>query len=80
MADNMVERVSRALNAAVQDDDNEMACVIIANRDDILARAAIEAMREPTDAMTEAGDEMADWECNADRIWQAMIDQALKGE
>jgi len=46
------------------------------------ARAAIEAMREPTDAMIEAGwqDGMAGFgegeECEP--VWHAMIDEALK--
>lgn len=42
-----------------------------------MARAAIEAMREPTEAMDRAGAIYSD--CNAaTRVWQVMIDEALK--
>jgi hypothetical protein len=44
-----------------------------------LARAAIEAMREPTKEMGEAGFETLKWgESPSDVVWQAMIDAALK--
>jgi hypothetical protein len=52
-----------------------------------IARAAIEAMREPTDAMDEAGsavheasdtDPHREWNgADIDGIWKAMIDEAL---
>lgn len=46
---------------------------------DMLARAALEAMREPTEAMITAGDKAGilgtrgSW-----AVWKAMIDEALK--
>lgn len=48
-----------------------------------LARAAIAAMREPTDGMDMAGeihgiDSDCQMECNAIGVWQAMIDKALE--
>lgn len=39
------------------------------------ARAAIKAMREPTEAMCDAGDE---YNGNDRAVWQSMIDAALK--
>lgn len=43
------------------------------------ARAAIEAMREPTEAMARAPTALADWEDScAEVVWDAMIDAALK--
>lgn len=51
---------------------------------DFAARAAIEAMREPTAQMVMVGDnEMDEWDpayevCPLVTTWQAMIDEALK--
>lgn len=43
------------------------------------ARAAIAAMREPTEAMTYAGDDAADQPFRlAKHVWTTMIDEALK--
>ena len=44
-----------------------------------IARAAVEAMREPTRAMCDAGDATAEyWDClDADTTWIAMIDAIL---
>jgi hypothetical protein len=43
------------------------------------ARAAIEAMRVPTVAMSKAGQgDISGWDADADVIWHAMIDEALK--
>lgn len=71
----MIERVARAL-AKLADNDNWNEFVPD-------ARAAIEAMREPTDAMMAAVDcagEKADWLSGRawTAAWQAMIDEALK--
>lgn len=75
----MIERVARAQAEVIfgkgcpLDDD-----------DYVRARAAIEAMREPTDAMVDAGFDAGDdtvqgYSENADPqdTWQAMIDAAL---
>lgn len=45
-----------------------------------IARAAIAEMREPTDEMVQAGivEDPACVEIDAQRMWQAMIDEALK--
>ncbi len=47
-----------------------------------LARAAIEAMREPDDAMDDAGNLLLDADLDRDEsaanVWRAMIDAALK--
>lgn len=77
----MIERVARAIGAAL------MARGVIVNFEDDLARAAIEEMREPTEAMagapydanvrilTEAGAEPI-LDDAAREVWQAMIDAA----
>lgn len=85
MMDDMVERVARALAAAdgmhpeaVSNDEDQVPGWTLYVDD---ARAAIEAMREPTDAMTDAiWEETADpcWRENAIKAWQAGVDVALK--
>lgn len=44
----------------------------------LAARAVIEAMREPTEAMTKAGNACVEWANGADDAWEAMIDEMLK--
>lgn len=60
----MVERVARAIKDAEQMHWNDMA------------RAAIEAMREPTAKMVVIAD--SSLRPISPRIWRAMIDEALK--
>ena len=66
------EAIGVAIHAEIIDDDNL--------RD--FARAAIEAMREPTKAMENAAYKLTDdtdrWACHPDDSWRAMIDEALK--
>lgn len=69
----MVARVTRALQACEP-------AQIGQRTGQRLARAAIEAMREPTDEMLSAGSAAAEacdegWETNA--TWRAMIDVAV---
>jgi len=83
MSESTIERVARAI---YEEDDpwhtafpwpnlNEKQTSPDAYRR--IARAAIEAMREPTAAMVSAGsDEMT----NGKNVWHAMIDTILKGE
>lgn len=99
MASEMVERVARALDAILGDDHEslsmEMGCGSIGAklRKEAMekgARAAIEAMREPTEAMVAHADDQMPSEGIADGggietrhrdaedIWSAMIDAALK--
>lgn len=73
----MIERVSKAIHA--------LGPLDLANfRDrELVSRAAIEAMREPTEAMLAAVDCQQVGCCNmADKdaceCWQSMIDAALK--
>jgi hypothetical protein len=63
MTDDMIERVARALRHAESYDASFSE----------MARGAIEAMREPTDAMREAGRTTY----TGFGAWQAMIDAAL---
>jgi len=67
----MIERVAKAIWRSMGDNDD----AFLDFRDDYLlyARAAIEAMREPTEGMLEAASR-ADLEDE----WSAMIDAALK--
>jgi isocitrate lyase len=68
----MVERVARAIAAADQKDYMEDC-----ERYDRHARAAIEAMRAPTEAMVDAG--LGDQErIHPHLVYRAMIDAALK--
>jgi hypothetical protein len=79
MTDDMIERVARAIYV-VDAQDTDGAGVY-----QRMARAAIAAMREPTEAMInglriaqECGDSTAAlW---APLVWRAMIDAALKGQ
>lgn len=64
----MVDRVARAISKCVSDSDRYWPSYVLA------ARAAIEAMREPTEAMKEAGG----FEVGAWVAWTPMIDEALQ--
>lgn len=70
----MIDRVARALAKAADDD-------YVSHMEfwRLYARAAIEEMREPTDAMEYAGATVADNIANveAEACWKAMIDVAL---
>ena len=73
----MVEKVARAMAERNNDYDEEGRLQWPAYVDD--ARAAIAAMREPTDAMVDAG-----WQTSDDVVWMAlkeawpaMVDAAL---
>lgn len=75
---NMIERVAKALSIA--DGNHPDACSN--DEDEIpywtlyvkMARAAIEAMREPTEEMANAGAKVAFMSAD---LWAAMIDAAL---
>lgn len=67
MSMNMIERVARAIAKAVGRE-------VIPNIYIPAAKAAIEAMREPTEEMIELFNDH-DW---IDRYWQPAIDAALK--
>ena len=75
----MIERVRDAIEMAI----HQAGGFEFMSADDgnSVARAAIEAMREPSDAMAEAiwhetGDPC--WKENAVKAWKAGIDEALK--
>lgn len=74
----MIERVTKAIETALQQHgDADIRAGLVFLDISKVARAAIEAMREPTDAMDEEGAIFSD--CNAATpTWQAMIDAALK--
>lgn len=73
----MVERVGLALYVAGKWIDEDATLI---QRCERLARAAIEAMREPTEAMIlEAYSDDAIGCGDAKAVWQHMIDEALKG-
>ena len=66
----MVERVVKAINDAMLQHGDY--------KPDELARAAIAAMREPTEDMVAAAD-LRDSLCTPyDELWKAMIDAALE--
>lgn len=85
----MIERVARALamadgmhpQAASNDADEQPAWTLYVG----MAKAAIESLREPTEAMVEAsaaiyGDNYLYRHRYSKDQWRAMIDAALKGE
>ena len=85
----MVERVARAIADAVYD---AIKAALFETRENYVdqnwpkfatdARAAIAAMREPTEAMAARGYDMYDPEHDSgpgpDEFWRAMIDEALR--
>lgn len=75
----MVERVARALiNASVLGEDGIADWRRPSDYDLMLARAAIAAMREPTQVMVDAPVIVADEDWSQRENWQAMIDAALQ--
>lgn len=75
----IVERVARAIEAKMfAPDELPLDAALHAKYRDT-ARAAIAAMREPTDAMMNAGPGFVHIAIKAE-IWQAMIDAALEGK
>lgn len=80
MASEMVERVAKDLGRQISGGE-----VSLGKRHDgsengwiQAARAAIAAMREPTDAMVDRGLGHQWTEHTAPSVWKAMIDEALK--
>lgn len=69
----MVERVAHALSGTLDGDDPEEARKYYI----AVARTAIEAMREPTDAMLEATWAKLHANISDADFWSAMIDAAL---
>lgn len=68
----MVERVARAIFAAMDLTDG-----LDAEAAEVYARAAIAAMREPTEAMKRPNTDWSDGERNA-AVYTAMIERALR--
>lgn len=86
----MIERVAKAAYSSLFIDGDkwpEVLCSVSAEQFRKAARAAIEAMREPTQIMINAGESCDDEGspndgdfgrvANAEEHWQAMIDAAL---
>lgn len=69
----MGERVARAIQVKLDHEFAERGGLAADEMAAMAARAAIEAMREPTDAMVDVGED----EEGSINIWQAMIDAAL---
>lgn len=85
MASEMVERVAKAIDPDAFEGcshGSKGPCLMCAEDVDLAlyrARAAIEAMREPTEAMGGAGREIDNYVLRTvESVWQAMIDEALK--
>jgi hypothetical protein len=64
----MIERVARAVDANGANTEYSRR----------QAKAVIEAMREPTEGMEQAGDATIEWDSSGKNAWQTMIDAALK--
>jgi hypothetical protein len=80
MTDDMIERVARAIAGCETADDWGDLTSHWQEQFRKEARAAIEAMREPTTDMCEAGWDGFDDANVARSVWHAMIDAALKGQ
>ena len=85
MASEMVERVAKAIDPDAFEGcshGSKGPCLMCAENVDFAlyrARAAIEAMREPTEAMVDLGINTREVEGGAIHdVWQAMIDEALE--
>ena len=79
MTDEMIEQVARAITEVLRAKGASSRMMENAGKD--AARAAIEAMREPTLEMRHAGRRVkSSWlvENEEIEIWQNMIDEALK--
>lgn len=82
----MIERVARAIckadglaSCAMDDERAEVDTCTAANCSRFLqARAAIEAMRTPTEAMVRATDSYDRYRAAIEDEWRLMIDRALK--
>lgn len=74
-----LEEVARALREAVRNTPDGKS-ISFEEMSFILARAAIEAMREPTQAMIDAGYYPAVQNRGAKSVWPVMIDAALSEE
>ena len=76
----LIERVARAIRGCVSADDWNFIDEIARKMYRREARAAIEAMREPTTEMLHASTmQVPTWDNEASkRKWQAMIEAALK--
>ncbi len=78
MSSEMIERVARAIatasGVAPDDDDGSPNWWMFRGP----ARAAIEAMREPTEQMQRAGYTLCVSSDNMDDIYHKMVDEALK--
>ncbi len=83
VSDSMIERVAKAIegaNITSSDGSHSMKFSTpweIADNYRRIARAAIEAMREPTEKMVDTGNECCDYFKHARQTWGAMIDAAL---
>lgn len=84
MTDSMIERVARAIyysqRAATAREKDQWGKAGEMQRAGYLAdaRAAIQAMRTPTEAMRAAWSGPEPWDDDAKSVWHAMIDAALK--
>lgn len=72
----MIERVARAICATMSGTGDDHQWEMFVDE----ARAAIEAMREPTQAMRDAMNDDIDWDGDAVRAYVAGIDAALTEE
>lgn len=73
--ENMVERVAKAIGMTIP---NRSDATYVTPYTMLAARAAIEAMREPTFAMVEAPATLEIDPGTADDVWRAMIVKALE--
>jgi hypothetical protein len=82
ISDDMVDRVAFAISGSYGCEDGAdgfRTCVVDYCSCRNVARIAIAAMREPTEAMIRACDwPDTDWNSGLDDVWRCMIDGALR--
>ena len=84
MSNKMIERVAESIWSAMIFGDPKEPLVKqdeqIKNHYKNVAKATIEAMREPTEVMVKAGYDEADGSHLWREVWKVMIDEALKDD
>lgn len=82
MPNEMIERVAKVLNPFNSDACTCIECNIMRQNEKLaaieLAKAVIEAMKEPTEAMLDAGANYVEEGSSVIGCWENMIEAALK--
>lgn len=78
---NKIEQVARALCHQIYKNNHDLVEAVVERNWKLyidMAKAAIEAMREPTEGMIKAGDGACNDYGSPEVVWQNMIEKALE--